>query len=161
LDDVLEVQRVRKYKVGYEVRTKLIDGERYGGQNFVIKSAYTPEGHYIGSPRDAHRLVAKYGIKPEPVHTDCTEANSGRGLTCSIGFSERDQKWYGWSHRALHGFAIGDVVDSEDHLCACSGWTDKYLVEHPEADVSLPVGFVARTLEDAKRMAIAFAEAVG
>lgn len=25
-----------------------------------------------------------------------------------LGFSEKEQKWYGWSHRAIHGFGIGD-----------------------------------------------------
>ena len=35
-----------------------------------------------------------------------------------------------------------------------------YVKEHPEADISVPVGFVANTLEDAKRMALAFAESV-
>jgi len=29
----------------------------------------------------------------------------------SIGFSEQEQKWYGWSHRAIYGFGVGSVVD--------------------------------------------------
>lgn len=28
----------------------------------------------------------------------------------SIGFSEKEQKWYGWSHRAVAGFGIGDKI---------------------------------------------------
>lgn len=28
----------------------------------------------------------------------------------SIGFSEKEQKWYGWSHRAISGFGIGDKI---------------------------------------------------
>ena len=24
-----------------------------------------------------------------------------------IGFSEKEQKWYGWSHRAFYGFKVG------------------------------------------------------
>ena len=27
----------------------------------------------------------------------------------AIGFSEKEQKWYGWSHRAIYGFGIGDI----------------------------------------------------
>jgi len=27
---------------------------------------------------------------------------------CSIGKSAKDGKWYGWSHRAVHGFGVGD-----------------------------------------------------
>ena len=68
-------------------------------------------------------------------------------------------KWYGWSHRALYGFGIGDEVHEGD-LTNMSGFTDEYLSEHPEEDLSLPVGFVAKNLNDAKRMAIAFADAV-
>jgi len=157
---VKQVLKIRYYKAGYEVHTELIDGSEFECDDFEIKSAYTiPEGHYIGDPVMAYRLCKKRGIKPEPRSCDL-EANGGRGRTCTIGFSETNQKWYGWSHRALCGFGIGDVVTSENHLCATSGWTDEYLEEHPEEDLRLPVGFEAKTLEDAKRMAIAFADAV-
>lgn len=147
----IEVIKVRQYKAGYEIRTERVE---YGSNPEVImKSAYAiPGGDYIGSSKRAHRLIVKRGIKPE-------KANPNHNV-CSIGFSERTQKWWGWSHRAICGFGIGDVVTDEDHLCSMSGWTDEYLAEHPEEDLSLPVGFVAETLEDAKRMAVAFAAAV-
>lgn len=32
----------------------------------------------------------------------------------SIGFSEKEQKWYGWSHRAIYGFGVGSVVKKGD-----------------------------------------------
>ena len=32
-----------------------------------------------------------------------------------LGFSEESQKWYGWSHRALCGFGIGDMLFDEDY----------------------------------------------
>ena len=47
-----------------------------------------------------------------------------------------------------------------NRICASPGWTEEYLAEHPEADTSLPVGFKAKNLNGAKRMAIAFAESV-
>lgn len=31
----------------------------------------------------------------------------------SVGFSEKEQKWYGWSHRGLCGFKIGDMIFDE------------------------------------------------
>ena len=80
--------------------------------------------------------------------------------TASIGYSPEENKWYGWSHRAIHGFTIGDVVKEGD-LTNDSGLVEEYGVQHPEEDYSLPVGFKALTLNDAKRMAIAFACAVG
>jgi len=123
----------------------------YDNPPVVMKSAYTPDGDYIGTSRWAHRLIVKRGIKPEK---RTPESN-----VCSIGFCEKEQKWYGWSHRAIYGYGIGDVIE-EGSSASTSGWTDEYLAEHPEEDVSLPVGFAAQTLDDAKLMACAFAESV-
>lgn len=153
------VLSVRRYKAGYEVRTEECAFEEFD-ERTIIKSAYTvPDGHYIGSSVWAHRLIVKRGIKPEPRKPAQPDANGGKGRTCSIGFCEREQKWYGWSHRALYGFGIGDTVKDGD-CCASSGWIDGYLAEHPEADLSLPVGFQAKTLIHCKRMAVAFADSV-
>lgn len=166
------VLETRKYKAGYEVRTEVDDtrfhaeflsGESGWDTEFiietinanggvVIKSAYTPSGDYIGNKQAAHFLVTKRGIKPEKI--------SQNHNVCSIGFCESEQKWYGWSHRAIFGFGVGSIVKEGD-CTASSGWTDEYLLEHPEADLSLPVGFQAKDLNDAKRMAIAFADSVG
>jgi len=55
---------------------------------------------YIGELKDAKFLCDKMGIAPErsdPSHK-----------VCSIGFCQNDGKWYGWSHRAIHGFKVGD-----------------------------------------------------
>lgn len=107
---------------------------------------------FIGELKDA-MYYALRGIRPEKA--DETDN------VCSIGFCEKEQKWYGWSHRAIYGFGIGSEVEEGD-CCASSGWTDKYLEEHPEEKMKiLPVGFKARSLEDTKRMAIVFAESVG
>lgn len=35
-------------------------------------------------------------------------------LTQGVGFSPKDNKWYGWSHRAIYGFTIGSVVKKGD-----------------------------------------------
>ena len=167
------VLATRKYKAGYEVREEVhrtdfeaivldegsgIDKETqtvidYINSNptVIVKSAYTPKGDYIGDKRTAHLLCSKYGIKPEK--------RTPSSKVCSIGFSEKDGKWYGWSHRAICGFKIGDVVKKGD-CTNSSGFTDEYLTEHPEEDRSLPVGFTARAIEDTRTMAVAFAESV-
>ncbi len=124
--------------------------EGASGQHVTLDVARTPAGGYIGTPDVAEVLCGKHGIRPETI--------PGHEV-CSIGFRESGQKWFGWSHRAIFGFTVGDVAKKGDCVCS-SGWTDDYLAEHPEADVSLPVGFEAKTLDDAKRMAIAFAESV-
>jgi len=32
-------------------------------------------------------------------------------LTHGVGFSPKDNKWYGWSHRAIFGFEIGSICE--------------------------------------------------
>jgi len=34
----------------------------------------------------------------------------------SIGKSEADGKWYGWSHRAVYGFKAGDKITGKDNM---------------------------------------------
>lgn len=70
-----------------------------------IKAAYTHDGSYIGDENTAKMLCDKFNIAPEvskPGHT-----------VCSIGKSA-DGKWYGWSHRAIYGFKIGDTIKEGD-----------------------------------------------
>lgn len=100
----------------------------------VVTSAYTPDMYYIGSPEDAEYLMVKMGILPELVHkTDSV---------CSIGFCKRQRKWYGWSHRAIYGFGVGSKRKKGDVAYAEHGC------------------MTARTLADAKKMAIQFADDV-
>jgi hypothetical protein len=80
-------------------------------------------------------------------------------LSHGVGFSLKDGRWYGWSHRAICGFGVGSVVEKGDSA-SVSGYTQEYLDVHPEKDISLPVGFTALSLDDAKRMAQAFNESV-
>ena len=161
----------RKYKVGYEVRDELcrtdfkavplsgeVDEETQEiidyistPSDVIVKSSYTPSGDYIGNSKVARYLIVKRGIKPEK--------RSSSSRVCSIGFCEAEQKWYGWSHRAIFGFGVGDTVKEGD-CTNSSGYTEKYLAGHPDDDISLPIGFVAKDLIDAKRMAIAFADSV-
>lgn len=156
----MQVVKARRYKAGYEIRTEQLTEDECGiPGGMVMKSAYTPEGHYIGNSKWAHRLIVKRGIKPQPMEPADPSANGGRGRTCSIGFCGKEQRWAGWSHRAIALFGIGDEVKEGD-CCASSGWTDGWLVDHPEDDLSLPIGFVAKTLNDCRRMAVAFAESI-
>lgn len=62
-----------------------------------IKYAISKEGFYIGNTKTAHRLNRKYGIVT-------FEKVGDNGRTCAIGWSEKHQSWFGWSHRAIAGF---------------------------------------------------------
>ena len=116
---------------------------------YVVNSLI--DGGYVGLPEDAYKLLQR-GIH-------FVQKSNPKDNVCSIGFNPIEQKWYGWSHRATYGFGIGDTVKEGD-CCASSGWTKEYLETHEDPYV-LPVGFEAKTLKDARCMAIAFAESVG
>ena len=134
----MKVVKVLHYKAGYEVRTieyEEGDWEAGGGPGLTMRSAFTPSGDYIGNPRTARLLVVKRGIAPEKSKPD--------HCVCSIGFCEKEQKWYGWSHRAIYGYGVGDEVTE-------GSCPSEYL----------PIGFKAETLEDAKQIAKAMAASV-
>lgn len=112
----MQITKVRNFKAGYQIRYEQLTAEEAGVEGGMeLKSAYTPEGHYIGSSRWAYRLTVKMGIKPEIRQIlNNMDANGGRGYPCSIGFCERAQVWYGWSYRAISSFGIGHRVKKGD-----------------------------------------------
>ncbi len=139
-------------------------------ERLVMLACYTPEGYYIGGLDQA---LVVYGawkltdVQPIAVAVGTCEGESlsteevvERKLTCQIGFDPKGEKWVGWSHRAASEFGIGYVAE-EGYCETTSGWSDEYLAANPKDDLSVPVGFEVKTLADAKRCAIAFAESVG
>ena len=134
----IEILSVRKYKAGYEIRTEMWShGE--GDERTKMKAAYTPDGEYIGDSKWAHRLIVKRGIKPEK--------SSLEHSVCSIGFCAKEQKWYGWSHRAICGFGIGDKIFEEEF-----GDDTTLFVDHGLVTIE--------NMEQAKLAAVRFAEYV-
>lgn len=129
----IKVLKTRKFKAGYEVRDEMVQ-EPSGCPPFPMKSAYNSEGHYIGSSKDAYRICKLRGIRPE--------LRTPESDVCSIGFCAKEQKWYGWSHRAMFGFGVGSKLKKGD--CGYETYGGK----------------VAKTLNDAKEIAKVFAESV-
>lgn len=99
----------------FEERTELLD---CGDRQVPHTTYYAKDGGYIGVKDWADRLEAM-GIVPERRTPDSN--------VCSIGFCEREQKWYGWSHRAIYGFGIGSTVTKGD--CAYTADTVDGLIE--------------------------------
>ena len=62
-------------------------------------------------------------------------------LTHGVGFSPKDGKWYGWSHRAIFGFKVGSTCSKGDCHYRGKEW-------------------VAGSMDDAKQMAQDFNEGV-
>lgn len=109
------------------------------------------EGKIVGNLSWALELL-KLGIyKPT--------SKTPERVYCSIGYAPNSKKWYGWSHRAINGYKIGDVLKAGD-LATESGWCDEYLKKRPELDRRMPVGFELKTFLDCKNAAIAFSDAV-
>ena len=48
-------------------------------------------------------------------------------LTHGVGFSPKNNKWYGWSHRAIFGFEVGSECKKGD--CAYTASTPEGLIE--------------------------------
>ena len=85
----------------YELRECVLDG--VPPPHHI--AAYAPDGGYIGLKDWADSLDER-GIQAQKRTPDSN--------VCSIGFCEREQKWYGWSHRAMYGFGIGSTVSKGD-----------------------------------------------
>lgn len=196
---VTEVMSERHYKAGYVIKEEIWELPK-GNDPTRMKQAYTPSGDYIGDTKWAYRLCKLRGIKPEKRTPDSN--------VCSIGFCEKEQKWYGWSHRAIYGFGIGGevkpgdcgymptdrqdfILDTirfwiEDYHTNVTGTTDiedgvegvriswLYTDDLPNEKLRGEMGglfqqypdtygrgeWTAETLEDAKQMAMDFAEGV-
>jgi hypothetical protein len=103
IDNLIKVVLRENYDVRHEAFSTRDSSkvDKNAKQKIVVKSAYTKTGLYIGDEKDAIRLF-KLGIVPEYV--------SKSSNVCSIGFCAKEQKWYGWSNRAIAGFAIGDMI---------------------------------------------------
>lgn len=114
-----------------------------------LELAFEPDGEIMF-------LVEKEISKVE-AYRDFDKA-SNSSVAC-IGFSEKNQSWTGWSHRACCSFKIGDEIKEGD-LAASSGWLPEYEKEHPERCFNLKPGFKCETLDDCRKAAIAYAMAV-
>jgi len=92
----------------YDVHIKDISmGNAPGDGPIRMRSCYTKAGHYIGDEKRAEFLTKDRGL------TQLQPADPSHNV-CSIGFSEKDQKWVGWSHRAIYGFGIGSEIKPGD-----------------------------------------------
>lgn len=62
---------------------------------------------FVGSENDLKYLL-KNGI------TEKIQSAFTNGGSASLGFNPAEQKWYGWSHRAMFGFGIGSYCKKGD-----------------------------------------------
>lgn len=125
------------------------DTESWGRETKIYTQIWTKHHEYVG--------LADLGDKADNVNfiykhrlTQLSSLRRARGEpldkhgcnTVSIGFSEKEQKWYGWSHRGYGRFGIGyEVVEGS----IMDGGSHKY-------------PFKVETLEQAKELAADIAD---
>ena len=123
-------------------------------ERLVMFSCYTPEGYYLGDLGCAMRIYGAWGLT-DVMPTSVAAGGSAseavtRKLSCAVGFDPKEEKWVGWSHRAASSFGVGYVA--QEGYCETS--------DYPDSKRAVPVGFEVKTLDDAKRCAVAFAASV-
>ena len=136
--NVMEVVFQRRYP-GYIYRREVVGQSDYGGKGTLeMVSCYASDtGEWIGDAKTARFLCKKRGLrnlqKTDPSH-----------CVASIGFNSKEGKWYGWSHRAICGFGIGDCIFEERY-----GNDKTPFAKHGRKKI--------RTLDQAKKAAANFA----
>lgn len=104
---VLNVIRERHYPF-YDIRDEMWDNEFTDQEPSLMKKlAYSKQGDWIGSSKEAYRMVHRFGIQQ-------FEKTEDDHCICSIGYAPKDNKWYGWSHRAIFGFTKGSSCKKGD-----------------------------------------------
>jgi len=110
MNDINIISRMQYPKHGYEIRHVYFHDEAmllYATQKVYADLAYTLDGFLIGDKEMARRLCRDLGIRPER-RTSETEV-------CSIGYSTKFDKWFGWSLKGLRGFGVGDTMFSKEN----------------------------------------------
>lgn len=137
-DKVFQVKRLKPDKVK-DLNPKTNRMKTYRRTAYITTEIPMEKRNFKNLPRYANDTPKVHykdwlGIKSEKV----SQSHSVN----SIGKAEADGKWYGWSHRAIYGFGVGDSV-KPDTIGNASG--KEYII---------------RTEDEAKQAAISFAKEV-
>lgn len=101
---------------------------------------YTKDGLYVGHS-DIDNCIVDIIYKHRLVDLGTVKT----GTVVCIGFSPEKQEWFGWSHRGVTHYKIGDEIKPNDVCCS---------------DGEIKAGFKCKTLEDCKKCALAAAESL-
>jgi len=99
--------KMRKPKKVKELNPNTLRDKTYKRTRVMVTSVSPEKRSFKNIPkyadgRDKVDFKEWLMIKGEK-RTDTSQINT-------YGKSQADNKWYGWSHRAVNGFAIGDVI---------------------------------------------------
>lgn len=132
----IETKTLRRWPISTWIEARQEIWTLDGADPTPIICAYTKSGEYVGDLSFAKYLAGRC-IHPE--------RNKPEHSVCSIGYSRPDKAWYGWSHRAMVGFHLGDRIFDEAY-----GNDDTLFTQHGSV--------VIETLEQARESACRFAE---
>lgn len=115
-------------------------------RKLLEKIMYRTKGAFVYEAKDVDgglswltKFKEKHGIVSKKLHSYAD--------VHSIGFSEKEKKWYGWSHRAIVGFGIGDKIFEPDY-----GDENTVFTKHGSKTI--------KNMDDAEKSARAFANYV-
>lgn len=123
--DEQRFKEYRKEKIADE-KKRSEEAERRRQMNTQENNGEPDGGKDLNENEEKENFFQKHGIKE---------------VSCGLGYSEKEEKWYGWSHRAIHGFGIGDKCVE----CYPTGTKE---------------GKIIKTMEQAKEAAKKFADSV-
>lgn len=105
----------------------------------------TAKGDYV----TLETLTEKDSIPKDIIYkhklTQLQALDEGSGNSVSLGFNEKEQAWYGWTHRGFGSFKIGQKIKEGTAVTASRRFP-------------VPAGFVCKTLDDCKFCAKAMAD---
>ena len=127
------------------------ESEWFKEDNTTATEIWTDHNEYVGLA-DLGKRASNVNFIYKHRLTNLMSINRADGLplskdgcnAVSIGFSEREQKWYGWTHRGYGAFGIGYEVKQGSIM--------------DTKDAKYPYPFKVETLEQAKELAIHIAD---
>jgi hypothetical protein len=93
-----------------------------------MKTYKRADYHKTEIPMEKRTLnnLPRYANKKPIVHfRDWMGMKMDHKAGCSVGKAESDGKWYGYSHRAIAGFGVGDVVKAD----TCGNTKGEYTIK--------------------------------
>lgn len=86
---------------------------------YITDSCLPHDDGQIYQSREDDSYITRVGMEDDGTLKFLKDHGVGRlqsnhGQVACMGFSSKEQKWYGWSHRAIYGFGIGSEVKKGD-----------------------------------------------
>ena len=92
-------------EIWLEINAEQIPSDISGSDGLIWVTKARGDYITIVGMEDKLQYLMQFGI------TDFVSSTWEAGKPINIGFNHDEQKWYGWSHRAIHGFEIGDKCE--------------------------------------------------